>query len=744
LIAGLQNSEFPALFLLFLLTVTAFWKIALTSQFTWMDGADTAFQVVPWLQEQVRQWKSGHFPLWEAHHWAGQSLIGRMEPGVAYPLNWLLALFPLKDNHINFAVLNWYFILIHFMGACFCYALCRDLKCGRAAAVLAGESFALGGYIGNNSWPQMISGAIWAPLIFLFLLRALRGNGRRRWFHAAACGVCAGMSLLSGHHQGPLFIALSVAVTLIFWGISTANWGRVVASGFIAGVFGGAMAAVQLLPSSEYYHLALRWVGAKDPVTFSDKVPYSAHMALSFHPISLFGIIVPHVEANMSPFIGITVFALALIAVIAVWDRLEVRLFALLVVFGILLCLGQYSVLEGLLYSLVPGMDKARNISFAIFVFQFPAAILAGLGLDAALNRKVPSELLRRIAFSALAFSAILYLFLIGRFTFEPDVAKYQIGVPLAALYAVLFGSIFMLWANGRIAHKSIGYWLIALLIFELANVTESLYPTREMGFNILDPLTHNNDLAHFLKDHLEDGRYDVNAPDFPYNFGDWEDIDQYDGYTGVTVNIMKMAFNTNSRRLFGVRYYVSKKPRTEGENPVFRAASGLLVFAEPVSFPRAWSVKQVERVADEAIIPGLIADNTAQTLRDKAFLASAAPALETCDGEDTVAYRKVRATSYIVDADMRCKHMIVVGNNYFPGWTVRVDGKPTEMYEVDRALQGFVVPGGKHKIEVTYRPKSVFIGASLSICALLGLCLLGFFTRSRKNFHLIDQQHIG
>jgi hypothetical protein len=337
---------------------------------------------------------------------------------------------------------------------------------------------------------------------------------------------------------------------------------------------------------------------------------------------------------------------------------------------------------------------------------------------------------LKHTAFAALGFGAILYLFQIARFTFEPNVNQYQTGVPLAALYSVLFASVFLLWANGRIGPKAIGYWLIALLMFEIGNVTGFLYPTREDGWTQLDGLTRNADIATFLRDHLEDGRFDVNATDLHNNLGDWDDIDQYAGYTGVTVNISRMAFNVNSRRLFGVRYYVSNKPRTEGESPVFQGSSGVKIFREPPSFPRAWSVKQLEDVHDPVLIPARIGESTPDHLRDTAFLAGDNPALETCDGEDTLTYRKVRPTSYLVDADMRCQRMVVVGNTYFPGWDVRVDGKPTRMYEVDRALQGFLVPGGKHKVEVTYRPTSVYAGAALSLSALLGLCALGFFSR--------------
>ncbi len=296
--------------------------------------------------------------------------------------------------------------------------------------------------------------------------------------------------------------------------------------------------------------------------------------------------------------------------------------------FGIVLCIGQFSILHGLLYAVLTGMDKARNVSFAIFIFQFPAAMLACFGLDAALRGKIPLQLLTRIGFASLGFSAILYLFLIGRFTFEPDVAKYQTGVPLAALYALLFGSIFLLWVHGRIAHQTLGYWLVGLLLFELGNVTQALYPSREEGWKQLDGLTRNGDLVQFMKDHLGDGRYDVSEAVLPNNLGDWDEIDQYDGYTGVTVNIMSMAFNVNSRRLYGVRYWVSDKPRNEGETPIFVSETGLKIYSEPPSFPRAWSVKKVQ-VAKQELIPQLIIGSTPDSLRDTAFISVDKPSLE-------------------------------------------------------------------------------------------------------------------
>ncbi len=157
--------------LVLLLIVTGFfWKL-LTKQYTWMDQPDMASQVLPWYQVQASAWHRGEFRLWDTHVWGGQPLIGQLQPGAAYPLNWPLFLAPLKDGHIQPVWMNVYFILTHFLAALFCYCLCRNLRLSRMASMLGGIAFALAGVVGSLGWPQMLNGAIWIPLVMLFFLR---------------------------------------------------------------------------------------------------------------------------------------------------------------------------------------------------------------------------------------------------------------------------------------------------------------------------------------------------------------------------------------------------------------------------------------------------------------------------------------------------------------------------------------------------------------------------------------------
>src|SRR5215472_15640359 len=144
--------------LILLLAIAAgfYWKLTFSDAYTWLESPDMAFQVRPWLDFGAREFHAGRFPLWDPYLYAGQSLIGQVQTGAANPLNWILFALPLRDGHIPLATLHWYWVLIHWLGAVFCYALCRELGSGRPASVLGGSIFSFTGYLGHTDWPQML------------------------------------------------------------------------------------------------------------------------------------------------------------------------------------------------------------------------------------------------------------------------------------------------------------------------------------------------------------------------------------------------------------------------------------------------------------------------------------------------------------------------------------------------------------------------------------------------------------
>src|SRR5258708_1461235 len=277
---------------LILIVIGFFWKLVLTDQYSWLESPDLANQIVPWFQFQAQQFHLHHFPIWDPFLFAGQSLIGQAQPGLAYPLNWILFSLPLDNGHISFTALNWYFLSIHYMAALFCYFLCRDLGRGTLASVLAGVAFGLGGYIGTTDWPQMINGAVWAPLVFLFLFRVARGV--RPVASAAFSGLFLGMSWLGGHHQVPIFLTVTVGAVWLYLLLERGRirW-RLAAPVGVFLAFFVLTSALQTWPAYSYGHTAVRWVGANEPVHWNEAVPYTVLQQYSLSPTYLLGIVVP-------------------------------------------------------------------------------------------------------------------------------------------------------------------------------------------------------------------------------------------------------------------------------------------------------------------------------------------------------------------------------------------------------------------------------------------------------------------
>lgn len=367
-----------ALLLLLVLTAGFYWKLTISREWTFLEGSDLANVVRPWLDFEAREFHAGRFPLWNPYEWAGHTLIGQVQPGITNPLNWVLFAMPLRDGHIPITTLHWYWVLIHWLGAVFCYALCRDLKAGYTAALLGGSVFALAGFLGHTDWPHILMSSIWVPLVLLFFARVARGRAAPS--SAALCGAALGMAFLSGHHGVPTFTAvLLAAMWLVYIAL---GWRRPSRLGHAA-IFTAVwllVSAVQVLPAIEYARQSLRWAGAPEPLRWGQPVPYLVHAQYSLGWPSVGGIVLPGISLHANPHVGFVAVALALAAL---WYRRReprVRWFALVALGGLLLALGKDFPGYWLIYRYVPMVEKAREPAMAIVLAQVGIAVLAALG----------------------------------------------------------------------------------------------------------------------------------------------------------------------------------------------------------------------------------------------------------------------------------------------------------------------------------------------------------------------------
>ncbi len=668
---------------------------------------------VPRLNFQAREIHAGRFPLWDPHIWAGQPLIGQTQPGPLYPLNLLLYLLPLRDGYLRAGYLNGYYVLIHFLAALFCYLFARDLGRSHAAGIIGGCVFAFGGFVGSVAWLDVLNGAIWTPLIFLFLFRAVRGRSPEK--SAVLGGFFLGVAWLAGHHEIPMLVTYLAGATWLFHVWRDRGLIR------LAGLFFLVMfliSAVQTIPTYEFGRLSHRWLGLDFPIGWNDTIPYVAHRFYSMRPQGILGLFVHGFNmGDSSPFLGMIAMALAALGIAAAWSRGEVRWLALVGAGATVYALGAATPFHGVLYVIAPLLGKARIPVRAIHLTGFAAALLAAYGVDAILEG---SAWVRRIAITvgavatAITMSAIL-------FRNAPDDALLLSAI-LAAVLALL------VLKRDALTRRALVCSVTALLIIELSGMI--IFPNSyEKDRNtFIRKLYQELDIVAFIRSQKGPVRVAVKDADIPMNFGDWHGIDMHQGYmAGVSDNVYRHELHTErSQKLFAVTHSIGKTPEFPNWTEAFAGASGLKVWRNPDPMPRAWAVHEAVGVKSDWDLRVLIQDPGFDLSR-KAILLGPAPPLKTCGGADEVRIDSMTPNRVGIAVNLACEGLVVLADVDYPGWEAVVDGVRAPLIESFGALRGVVTPGGKHTVVFRFRPKSVYFGAFLT---LLGVILCGYFLK--------------
>lgn len=709
---------------LMVLCIAFCWKLTLTKQYTWIDSPDVVRMDVPRLQFQHVAWRHHEFPLWDPYLWCGQPFLGQIV-GAAFPLNWPLFWLHLREDRISLTTLNWYFLALHFLAALAAYILCRELACSRTASLLGGMLYSFGGFAGLTRWPEVFGGVLVAPVVLLFLLRAMRGA--RPWGGAALSGMFLGVAWLSGHHEVPIYLSTAVAA-IWAWDIAMRPKARRqrIALFAVTMLFAILTSGFQTIPGYEYARLALRWVGADHPVGWKEAIPYSVAKQYSLTPSSLISVIVPWVSPATEAFLGVAGLSLGLMAIFSRWQERVVRLLACLSLGGLLFAMGAWNPIHGFLYTVLPVFGKARSPIRMLSIFCLGMAPLAALGADAL--RGAPSIAVTKTISRWLAgLGAGIFGLLIILHSFGKGLED---AFYMAGLAALLAAALYTARARGHISGAAAVAAALCLVFIELGNGSAEIYASRNPGQreSFLPELSKYRQISEFLRAQPRPIR--VNAMDVTdaFNLGDWDGIETLNGFgAGVTANTLALNWpSARIQNLWGVNYSLAgpkQTPRPD-QQVVFRDSGGIAVLKNNDAFPRAWVVHNIVKARSADELDKMMNDPSID-LRSAAAMMGSAPRLAACGMGDEARVVKQTANTVMIDARAACRGMLILADTYYPGWTARVDGSATAIYEVDGALRGIVLEPGAHRIVFRYLPFSAILGGILSVAGVIGACLV-------------------
>ncbi|MBS1868154.1 MAG: hypothetical protein JSS99_00650 [Actinobacteria bacterium] len=729
------------------------------------DLADVPLSYYPWTVLARAFVHAGTFPAWNPYAFGGTPLFANLQMAWASPFSVPLWLLPLPYAFGVAAALKLW------VAAFGTYLLVRELRLGFWAGVVSGVSFALCAFdVVWLSHGVFVSVAALLPWSIWLTERVVR---RGRGTDGLGLALVVAIALTGGHPgtQAHLLAATALyALVRVALGAGGGAGGRSARArlarlGLVGAALlvGALVTAVLLLPGEQ---AAQGTVGALarrhgSPGFFSSTLTPGALRSALFpdwwgRPSERFtgG---PAAYRERTFYAGAVALVLAALALAARGGWRRKAPFALLGVLGAAVALRTPGLWD--LVIRLPVFEWIQN-GRALLLFMFAVAVLAGFGVQALVDATVPRQ--RVLAVLAVALLAGL----VGIASLPPG------GDALGGALAEMVRRGRAASTPAAVALASVGWWLVlagatgavalaavrhaerrrllggalallaALDMLHFAHAFQPMGPTRTI-------VPGRTPAIAFLQRHAGDGRIagvaarpedwtlpadwsatyglrDIRGYDQPYPtqryFRLWRVLDP----TSVTPYQLA-SLSPGAARVLGVlgaRYLVAP-PRTQLGLPHLDVAydgRDARVFANELAMPRAIVARRVHVASDEdgeaAAIGAASFDPRRDAVVRREQMPRAAGALGAGGGSvRVVAERNARVT---LRATLPRAGLVVLGDQWAPGWRVAVDGRPARAVQADMLLRGVVVPAGAHEIVWSYRVPGLRAGAALSALGLL------------------------
>jgi len=749
------RADLSCLLVLAVASLLYFWRALLEPGAFFVQ--DMMVQNYPFRDFFARHLRTGSLPLWDTAINFGFPLFAEGQAGPLYPFNIATSFFP------TYVAINLNIAFHFWLAGAGMYALLRFWRAAPAAALTGGLSYAFSGYMVVRAMsPNFIDVCAWLPVLILLLSLAAREGRLVYWLGAT---IVLALQFLAGHPQAAVYGLLAGLSYGAYWGLSARKPISYYAALACVPLGALALAAVQLLPTFELTRLSIR----------SQGVSWSQFINMSLPPERLIELVLPNFHGNsayatywgreagffiqLCPFLGVLPLVLAWVALRQNREG-PVGFFAALAATGLVLSLGQYTGLFGLLYE-IPGLRSFRIPTRFLLWFALATSVLCGLGVDQLLRRATVPRVRGRIFVLVLALTAGAALYLNGDVllanqswlveTGGAELARYARYMRFDAirLLVVLVFAYGMLTQAGR---RYVGIIAPLVVFVELYTFAADFNRTIAPVVYTRPPETAQAILSD--SESIEPPRILslVNERNSPFDWhGGWaEDLSSYRRYnetlrlySGGLYGIgnalpgwspLHLSRQWEFARLYpaaarvaGVGYVVNygnleltgAERIHDGDIQVYRLAN---------KNPRAYIASGYEVVTD--------AQERLRRLRFGAgtdrLMLEREPAVAYGDGRTVGQAEIVRyePEEVVVRLGEHAGGYLLLSDTFYPGWRAWVDGVERDIMVANHVFRAVAVPPTANEVRFQYAPESfragLWISAIATMCCVLMLVLGG------------------
>lgn len=725
-----------------------------------VNGTDSPVLEEPVFEFIKNNLRRGVLPLWNPHQACGYPLIGMMEVGIFFPLNFILYLF---SNVYAWDIL----ILSRFLlGGILTYGLMRTLRFGKIPSFSSAIVFMFTGpMIVLQYWTVNVD--ILTPLLLICLEHLIQKTRIRNFRHDAktlsrnnsrsivfTASVVA-LTFFAGH---PEHVFLVNVFGFLFFCYRTfslrtkVDWKkacRFLAAAYILGI---GLASIILFPF--LYNLAFEFWHAHPPGTglgsgeFSERI---LSLAVPFffqkEPLTY--------DFTFSGWWGGYLGILPLgLSAISLFNRQRRGLNFFFAILAFLIVCKEYGFPFINWIGYLPIFNTCRYAIHTPHLVALSVAILSGMGIRTILLGK-------NVFKKGMCFSVVM-LFWIGiNFLYVPNSAKLLIALQasgFALLILILFQIVLWLKDRNRLKTQSVAAVLILLLCFELFayihrersrrfdsfaaapymeflkektprsrayGIFWAFYPNTATGFGL-------DDLGIFFSLLPKRFVHFVNTLLLPNNFKN--------DLRPPALRVLPIT-EKNFLDLLNVKYLVTPAPDMlkhlllnfdeleSYKNPVY--SNEINIYERKSAFERVFIVHRAVFLEDDKSSLALLYQ--LQNNLDKVIVVSDVvdrQILENLKDVPPTDRSGAKILQYgpneiTLEAQMEHPGFLVLSDAFHPDWQVFVNGEQSKIYRTDYLIRSVFLREGDYRVKFVFKPACFYWGAWVSLIVFLILIIL-------------------
>lgn len=750
----IKTHKYPLLIVLLPLT---FFSIALLAQnsmlYPFQDVISIFSQEKILFQDTVKNFHT--LPLWNPYVFSGSPFLGNPTSSMFYPIN-LLFLFFSVDSTFGFL-----FMIDTILIGIFTYLFARSIKLDNFSSFISAITMMFSGPMLTLIFPGHLVNLdtfIWFPLILLLYENSIK---KQKIIYAILASFPIALTLLAGASQIAAFSLLSASIFFILRVISNLPkinkllyLKRMFVIFFLSILIGFLLAAVQILPTSEFSKLSAR----------SNGLSYGFASDFSLHPKQLISFVLPYFFGNpangtywgkgnfwsLNGYIGILPLLLVIIAIVIKPRRLTI-IFFILGFFALLFSFGKYALIFPFFYKYVPQFDSFRAPARFLYIYAFSFAILAGIGMNL-LIQKISSakQFLPKLTTTSFLMSIVILpisIFINKNVKlYEKYVLNnsYGIGIDHSTLYSELiqdllifflilltFSIILFLKNKNKISINVLKVLFIAIIISDLwlfsskfisVKKIDEVYTTPNLiktikkdneNFRIFDkeglylPITQRNKIENITGVH---SLYIKDYRDFVWSIGEHEN-NPYESFFQIKKIEYPMFLD-----LLNVKYIIANGQVHKNTN----------------FLPRAYIVPNAIVLSKNNIL-SKIKDNNFDPKKQIILQKKPNVSLTNSSSFKEVKIYHKDPNKINLQTNLDNPGFLVLSEIDYPGWKAYDNGKELEIFNADYILRSVFLKSGNHNISFTYESDSYKIGKIISLVTLFSVLFYLFYESNKR-----------